>query len=104
MMVSPALHVFEGPLAQVEVGMDVRVKGMDPLFIWQVEDFLDHIPVGGVVDEDVDGAHLRQGRVDNTLAVLLEGDIQRQQMTFPTILLYQSPWSLARLSLLRAGS
>lgn len=74
-------------LGHVEEGVDVGSKGELPLLLGKILDILDHVLVGGVVDKDVDGTHLLEGRVDDLLAVLLLLEIALDQVALAAVCL-----------------
>ena len=74
-------------LGHVEEGVDVGVEGELPLLLGEILDVLDHVLVGGVVDEDVDGTHLLESSVDNLLAVLLLLEVDLEQVALAAVCL-----------------
>lgn len=81
------LHVRDAEFREVVEGVDVRVEGLVPLLDGEVGDVLLHHLKGGVVDQDVDGAHGGQGAVDNFLAVVGRGEVGWEEVAFAVVLL-----------------
>lgn len=89
-------------LGEVEEGVDVGLESKFPLEVlayivmeccWEklplllgeILDVLDHVLVGGVVDEDVDGTHLLEGSVNDLLAVLLLLEVDLEQVALAAV-------------------
>lgn len=96
----------EGVFGEVEVGVDVRVEGFEPLvsgggghvsmnspLMWgagllcKFTDAVNHVLIGGVVGEDVDGAHFRDGLLDELGAIRLLGEVGGEEVAFGPVLL-----------------
>lgn len=81
------VHVRQSVLGHVEEGVNVGVEGELPLLLGEILDVLDHVLVGGIVDKDVDGAHLLESGVDNLLAVLLLLEVDLEQVALAAVCL-----------------
>jgi hypothetical protein len=79
--------VRKSVLGHVEEGVDVGSKGELPLLLGEILDVLNHVLVGGVVDEDVDGTHLLKSEVDDLLAVLLLLEVDLDQVALAAVCL-----------------
>lgn len=69
--------------------VDVRLKGMLPLLLAEIQNTIHLHLIRMIVEQNVDAAHLAQGLIDSLLAVLLLLEVDRIKVALLTVLLHE---------------